>query len=384
MGNKNAECKCLDLAGKALLKQKGLSKHIGKLLLGEEVKRNEDERPDFMIVSKNPDSGKETVIGIEHFRVDHASIPLKNNRVGSLSAGYEKKVGDVLDKWKPEKDLSENLPCGATGEIGNLVGDFWNQKLNSTYHGFLGAFKYSINKHIKSIDVYREELNKYGKNKDKKLAFLIEIHTNFGELFFHDKKGTRRNCNIVPMFEDVVKILETIDPKKVDCVILCFGEVVYGDNVNVIALPTKDIRKHLERINVPIYQYAGDDMFLEGFQTPMLDLKIGTETEKRRESIAVNLKASARWLEDDARRELAIEAYKYAKMYEGNGQNYATTLFVEMFRYPYDECAKNFLYLPAKELFILAKLWEQKNPLKVYLRFEELEKIWKTREKHCA
>ena len=102
MGNKADEIACLDLAIKACLAQHGISKRIGLLLSGEDIQRDSDERPDFLRTSKLDGNHNGIVIGIEHFRVDHFSRELKNNRVGSYGIGYEKNLKNAVDTWQPQ------------------------------------------------------------------------------------------------------------------------------------------------------------------------------------------------------------------------------------------------------------------------------------------
>lgn len=76
----------------------------------------------------------------------------------------------------------------------------------------------TLKKHLNSVSVYRQNLMKYATSGERiKLAFLIEIHTEMGRLFLNDKKGTRRNDNgNLPIFQNIVDILEKLDTKKVD------------------------------------------------------------------------------------------------------------------------------------------------------------------------
>ena len=73
MGNKLSELACLNLAIEQCMKQRGVSKKIGHLLSGNDVVRDDDERPDFLRLTSINGQQHETLIGIEHFRVDHYS-----------------------------------------------------------------------------------------------------------------------------------------------------------------------------------------------------------------------------------------------------------------------------------------------------------------------
>jgi len=92
MGNKADELACLELAIKKCIAQRGITKKIGLLLSGEDVVREDDERPDFLRYAKPYNCNKGITIGIEHFRVDHFSKELANERVGSTGILYEKNL----------------------------------------------------------------------------------------------------------------------------------------------------------------------------------------------------------------------------------------------------------------------------------------------------
>ena len=63
MGNKADEQACLDFAVKACLAQHGISKRIGLLLSGEDIQRDNDERPEFEALELDPTSYDTVFIG---------------------------------------------------------------------------------------------------------------------------------------------------------------------------------------------------------------------------------------------------------------------------------------------------------------------------------
>ena len=150
MGNKADEQACLDFAVKACLAQHGISKRIGLLLSGEDIQRDNDERPDFMRLSTSSGDHGSVVLGIEHFRVDHFSRELTNNRVGSYGIGYEKNLKRSVDTWQPQISSDKEIPAGALKSIGELVAQLLSQQIQATYNSFISAFSYSLNKHIES------------------------------------------------------------------------------------------------------------------------------------------------------------------------------------------------------------------------------------------
>ena len=338
MGNKNTEIDCLNLVIKECKKQHGFSKTISKLFLGVDVPRKTTERPDFLKHYKSQNTNeKDVIIGIEHFRVDQYSRELKDNRIGSFGIRYENNLKTTSEKWHGEIETSSHIPEEAISDIGSLVKEHLELRIQATYNAFVETFKYTLNKHIQSIDAYYASIDKYAENCDKKLAFLIEIHSGFDELFFHDNKGIHHGTKTVPLFEELVTLLEKIDSKKVHYLVLCFGGIVYGENVNVIAVPTQNIRKQLMKRHFSIYQYIGEDIFLSRFQTPRLDMKTSEKHYTDGENIHFNVQVTSRDIKADQQLKMIMDCYNQIKTLETCKTCYATTYLVELFYFCYDE-----------------------------------------------
>ena len=331
MGNKSSELACLNLAIEQCSRQHGISKKIGHLLSGKDVMRDDDERPDFLRLSSNSGQQQETLIGIEHFRVDHYSEKKSRQRVSSKAILYEKNVRNTFDTWKSEIKEDADIPSGALENIGEILAQAMEQRIQATYHSFIESFKYSLNKHIQSIDYYHTVLDKYAGTSEKKLAFLIEIHSDFSTLFFHDRKGIHHDSFACPLFEELVQIMESIDARRVHFLVLCFGGTIYSANTRVIAIPTKNLRKQLELQHVPVYHYAGHDLYLQGFQTPRLNMKTQSEYAQNGDSITFHLSVASRDIKVEKKLEMVVGAYKLIQELKGRNQYYATTDIVEMF-----------------------------------------------------
>ena len=338
MGNKADELRCLNIAIEKCLKQHGDSKQIAKLLSGEDVTRTIDERPDFVRYYP-PQNKKEkgVVIGIEHFRVDHYSKELKNHRVGSFGKEYEKGIKKAVDTWQEAVDNSVEIPNGALTDVGNLMAKRMELHLQSSYNSFVKAFRYSLDKHIESIDKYYSLMNDYYKESEHRLAFLIEIHSDFRNLFFHSKKGVYYKQKIVPVFDEIVALLEKIDYRKVQYIIMCFEGIAFDNKVEVIAVKTRNIRHQLEKRGIDIYKYAGDDMFFEGFQTSIADVKSDVRVEKGNKEYKFNMSMQSRSIVPQQRMELVMHSYRIVHFLDLKKQAFATTICVELFWDLYDE-----------------------------------------------
>lgn len=329
---KNIEEKCLEQALKAGLKDRGETKRILQELVGEEIERLNTERPDFIKrhFSKSK-CEKDTIVGIEHFRADHLSVLKQNGDIGSSGIVFEKDVYKLYDKWHVPVQNGEAFSEKMLEEIGQTMADQLIRLERATYHSFIDSFKYSLEKHLNSVSVYRQNLMKHATSGERiKLAFLIEIHTEMGHLFLNDKKGTRRNNNgNLPIFQDIVDILEKIDTKKVDFIILCMGDTLYNSPVKVIALRTGNIEKQLKRRGIFIYEYAGEDLILTNFQTVRKDIQKNVKYMADGDKIDYSLNFTAQELDHTHKLYLLFYAFRKALACKRKGYNYVTTLSVQ-------------------------------------------------------
>ena len=80
----------------------------------------------------------------------------------------------------------------------------------------------------------------------------MKVHSEFGPLWAIQKKRVKKMSNgLMPMIEDVVQILEnSIDTNKVNFLVLYLSETLETGVHDVIVVPTKEMRKNLERQNI--------------------------------------------------------------------------------------------------------------------------------------
>ena len=154
---KEKESKCLQLALDARKTQHGQSRRILDLLSGSEFPRCSSERPDFVkLYTHNENS---TLVGIEHFRVDQLSLQKKDSSVASTGVRTERDIAVLYDKWHKNVQSGEYDQEKLVVDLAELVGTHIKNKEQSTYNTFVESFKYSLQKHVKSIDSYLKELN---------------------------------------------------------------------------------------------------------------------------------------------------------------------------------------------------------------------------------
>ena len=214
MGKKINEQLCLEYVLKKGMKLGGDSKRIIKKLSYTEFERENLERPDF--IRYCPPANKHekgTLIGIEHFRVDALSLQKKNRTVASTGAEIQTRLEKFYNCWK-DKTIDETMVL----ELIDIFADYICKQEKATYNTYRRAFEYSIEKHLQKVDEYIFNLSKLaGRKYNYELGFLIEIHSEFDDMFLNYPDGKYvRQSNIFPIFADLVRFLqEKIDNKHV-------------------------------------------------------------------------------------------------------------------------------------------------------------------------
>lgn len=372
MGNKSDELKCLNIAISECLKQHGDSKKIGKMISGAGVSRQLEENPDFVKYSQYSDK-RNILLGIEHFAVDHFSR--ENNRrqkVTSFGLPHGKKV---VNDFKAIRDNYKETHFLTDQDIGVIERNLENHiklQTESTYNMFINTFKYCLDKHISSVERYYKELNRIDNKTEKAIAFLIEIHSCFNLLSFHDSKGVHSYKETVPLFEEIIELLEPLSSKKVQYVILCFGNIIYNDNnVKVIALRTNNIRSQLKKRRIEVYNYAGYDMFLKGFSPMCKDVNVDINIDNS--NIDFTIKSQEH--DDTTKTEMNIEAAKRAYIFRQNGENYASNEMVDALLKVFEDFFPILLTNRGGSNLNVLKRIDEENGGIVGKRCKELEKI---------
>lgn len=340
---KGTELECLTSTIRLGKKQRGITKQIIDCLDGDDVEREFEERPDFIRIHHARDKSQtDTLIGIEHFRVDHLSKKKQNGNVASTGAMYPKEVQRVFDKWQgkmnsysSEDQIPEEIIAGAVSDITDACANQITRYENSSYWSFIDSFHYSLNKHLERSIEYKKNIQLCNKRdaKSVKLALLIEVHTEFSHLFLNDNKGTRRNTTgVMPMFSDIVRLLEDIDKRQVDYIILSLYSYKTMDGpVKIIALRTGNIYKQLCKTNTKTYDYAGEEYLLKNAQNMHTDVKAKPTWNLENGKIHFTLDLNFNDIAGNDRLGLISYGVLLAQQAAKRGGNYATTLGVQMF-----------------------------------------------------
>ena len=334
LDKKNNELLCLERVIKEKESLHVESQQIINKISGNEFERKNTERPDF--VRYCPPASKHekgTLIGIEHFRVDRLSLQKKDGRVASTGIATEKAVHKIYEQWHVEVTTSEMIPEGAISDIANLVAAQMQKEERSSYNTFFKSFEYSLNKHLESVDVYRMNLRELSEGKyNTELALLIEIHSEFRNLFLNNQRGTYREMNnFLPVFEDMVRLMEEkVDCNKIDYIILCMGGTIHTDKLKVIAIRTEDIRKQLERQNIVIYEYAGEDLIFTDFNVTQRKVRNEPDYRIDGDKISFVIEHTDEELNEQFRLDAMFYSLKKALEYRKQGKNFVATYGIQM------------------------------------------------------
>lgn len=310
MGNKNIEKDCIDKALKYSKSQHGKSKSIINLLNGVDIQRVDDERPDF-VKEVTDINGEQIILGIEHFQIDGVCIKKKNGKYAGTEQKRLKDTKAIFDKYKDQvRDndyLSEETFNCATNEILKIVNKAVEYSFNATYKDFVKMFEEKLTSHAKSIDVYYDTINKHCDGlKNSKLMFLIDVVGNFSGLFLNsNNKVNQITIDEIPLFSDIVNLLDTIVGNKIDYIVLCLGN---GNKTKVIALDAKNIFGELKRQNIKIYKYFCYD-YLHPFMTQS---RCSYEiAEMNKEEVKVNFECTGNQLNSEALTILCYYCYYF-------------------------------------------------------------------------
>lgn len=323
---KDYELECLQRVINSGKKLRGKTKQIVKMLDGEDIYREDNERPDFVrLLPAKSKKQKDLIIGIEHFRVDQLSIKKKDGNIASTGIVFPKEIGVVYDRWQKSVKEEDTIPEKAIEDTMNAISNQVLRVKQSNYHTFLESFKHSLNKHLKNVEAYKKNLSKITEEKTN-LVFLIEVHTEFTNLYLSNKKGTKKNVSgFMPLFRDVVDLLESIDKKVLDYIVLCLGGTVHDENVDILAFHTGNIKKQCERQHIPIYEYAGMDCLLTDFQFMDKDIQSESPFSINDDKIDMEFEYSQKTISNEQKLDLLFFAIARAYYAKKNNLNYVTT-----------------------------------------------------------
>lgn len=264
-------------------KKQGRTHRILHELAGEIVEREDNERPDFILRVKpksKHDQGK--LIGIEHFVIDQFAFKNKRGVMESSSKKDANKVQKVRNKYGDLSNASDQIVDDAFSELVRVICGSMATKLQSGYNGLIDSFSQAVTQHINQVPSYYKQIDKLAKKEKKELCFLIDCICDFSELYL--VKGDKVDQCIqgyLPLYDDIIQILETLSRRGVQYVILAMRAPFTERLTEVLALPTKNIRVECKRQNIEVYRYVAKDRLLTENYAELKDVKVNCQIARK-------------------------------------------------------------------------------------------------------
>lgn len=182
---------------------------------------SEHERPDLAIVRNDG-----SVVGLEHFRIDHHVGKDKKvkSKAAELAGRLEKERKTLVAAYDCDDDrLLDKLAC--------IVGDGIAQYMQDRSNACCDDLNLSLSKrlsdektgHAQKLPVYETNLiSRYVSAPKIELGYLIELHSDFKDLYLTDGPETKQlQAGECPFFEDVYDQLANA-AEDVDWILLAF------------------------------------------------------------------------------------------------------------------------------------------------------------------
>lgn len=372
MGNKNIEKDCIDKALKYSKSQHGKSKRIINMLNGI-VK--DSERPDF-IAETTDINGEQIILGIEHFQVDGVCIKKKNGKYAGTEQKRLKDTKTIFDKYKDQVGdndyLSEETFNCATNEILKIVNKAVEYSFNATYKDFVKMFEEKLTSHAKSIDVYYDTINKHcDRLKNSKLMFLIDVVGNFNGLFLNsNNKVNQITIDEIPLFSDIVNLLDTIVGNKIDYIVLCLGN---GDKTKVIALDAKNILGELKKQNIKVYEYFCYDYLLPFMIQSRCSYEIA---EMNKEEVKVNFECTGNQLNTETLKILCYYCYYFCYQARRKKECFVTNNVIQLLLDVFSKYLRNWKGYIEGNAKLYYPIFDIKNTEILKQDITAFEKLW--------
>lgn len=184
------------------------------------ILRSDEERPDLVIRR-----GNGSIIGMEHFRINHH---IKRGRsASSKSAELMANMNARRERLKPALSRSDE----ALDEAAEVVASFVSKEVHQCHSACCDDLSRSLSVRlfdkrsghaIKLLDYRKNLIERYGDDRNIELGYLIEVHSDFLSLFLHTgSKVVRLQSGHCPLFEDLFTLLQKASA-EVDWILIGF------------------------------------------------------------------------------------------------------------------------------------------------------------------
>ncbi len=253
---KDAELKVLGEALARARKRGGESRRLVDRIRGEVMPF---ERPDFLVWSEGGGRRPPTLTGIEHFRVDHFSeLEAKKRNQGSLVVPMAREVDRIIGELSSVRG-DEDIPSELVKDMGEVYGRGIEARMKASHAGFVKAMNDAVSKHAGKAGAYRENIEAMARDVEAKLAFLVEVHSDFSDVFINGAHGVRKlGCGEAVLFDGTRETIEAAG-RRLDYLILAFYPAFTDAIVDAMVINCRSMKRSLERNGIGFLPYFGAD-----------------------------------------------------------------------------------------------------------------------------
>lgn len=212
----------------------GNRKKAAKKIEGKIVPR---DKPDLPVVRENG-----SLVGIEHFRVDH------HVRGGKSAKSKSAELSRNLEKQR--KQLAPRVAEGADlDEAAGVLADGLTRQRDNVNNACCADLCRSLGRalfdpefgHEPKLSTYEANIrDDYGSESDIELGYLIELHSDFGKLYLHQGERVHQlkegEC---PLFEGVYDLLAQAS-KKVDWILIGFYPTLVDNLIDAVIVDCRN------------------------------------------------------------------------------------------------------------------------------------------------
>ena len=304
-------------------------------------------------------------------------MPTKDGRIQSPGMIYQKNVKAVYEKFHDVIAETDTVPEEAMTEICKILSKHFYNTERSTFQSFCLSFHHGIDTHLKSVAEYQKAIRAEAqrRNCEHKLAFLIEVHTDYSNLFLHDEKGTRlATSSGFVTFTQVFKMLEALG-RQADYVILCYGGSLFNE-VHTIGLRGKHIRNDLQKQHIKSYCYCGHDLHLPPGESFVKDFQLSIPTTHDENGFNLHPEAEYKVMAPEIELEYMWTAARSALALKIAGVPFAVNLSVEMLIEIYGDYIDGWVKTPDNDWGYKPILRPEASQIDFDQEFSELCRRW--------
>ena len=291
------------------------------------ILRSDEERPDLVIRG-----GNGSIIGLEHFRIDHH---IKRGRsASSKSAELMANMNAQRERLKPALNRSDE----ALYEAAEVVASFISKEVYQHHAACCDDLSRSLSIRLfdkrsghalKLLDYRKNLIERYGDDRNIELGYLIEVHSDFHSLFLHTgSKVVRLQSGHCPLFGDIFTLLQKASA-EVDWILIGFYPCLTDQIVDAAVLDCRNdlFNESCRRQSLYSTAYLG----LGKFEPYYIQKREGETTVKRDgDNYTILLENPAEFIEPITLFRNAISEAARALNLKKAGKPFTTTLSVQM------------------------------------------------------